>query len=185
MTKYIIEHMDEELYEWSMLEYTHISQHVGKENLIFTNVKKDKEKVECLGEVREESVNNLEFEKSCILDPTAEKTLEPIDSKKFEHFIFGGVLGDNPPKERTKKHFVKTYEKRNLGKEQMSTDTAVIAAQKIIEGIKLEHLKFAKDIVVPVREGEEVILPYKYLLEEGEVILTPGIKNKLKNEESF
>ena len=37
--KYVIVQMDPRLWKWSWLEYQHISRIVGKENLIFTNVK--------------------------------------------------------------------------------------------------------------------------------------------------
>ncbi|MEK6921972.1 MAG: hypothetical protein AABX82_08835 [Nanoarchaeota archaeon] len=77
--KYIIEHMDPELFDWCLLEYTHISEIVGKENLIFTNIKKaeEKKKLETLGSVEQKSVKELNLKSVCILDPAASKTLEP------------------------------------------------------------------------------------------------------------
>ena len=39
---YIIEHLEPKLWEWCILEYEHISQTVGKDNLWFTNIR-DKE----------------------------------------------------------------------------------------------------------------------------------------------
>ena len=38
--KFIIEHLEPELYDWCLIEYEHISKIVGKENLIFTNINK-------------------------------------------------------------------------------------------------------------------------------------------------
>ena len=34
--KFIIEHLEDEVWEWCILEYRHMSEFVGKENLIFT-----------------------------------------------------------------------------------------------------------------------------------------------------
>ncbi|PIY60292.1 hypothetical protein COY95_02530 [Candidatus Woesearchaeota archaeon CG_4_10_14_0_8_um_filter_47_5] len=36
--KFIIEHMEPELYPWCLLEYRHISQIVGKGQVVFTKV---------------------------------------------------------------------------------------------------------------------------------------------------
>ena len=38
-------------------------------------------------------------ERVCLLDPAAEKNLNPDDSKDFDVFLFGGILGmfDMPP----------------------------------------------------------------------------------------
>ncbi len=41
--KYIIEHLEPELFEWCLIEYEHISKLVNEDNLIFTNIKKQKD----------------------------------------------------------------------------------------------------------------------------------------------
>ena len=104
--KYILEHLEKRLYTWCLLEYEHISQLVGKEKLIFTNIKTEKQKAKLkpFGQVESKSVINLGLnnEKVCILDPFAPKTLTSEDGKRFEYFIFGGILGDYPMRARTK-----------------------------------------------------------------------------------
>ena len=112
--KYIVEHLEKNVYKWCLIEYTHISKIVGKENLIFTNVKKDKKKLEKLGEVREKSVKELNLKNACVLDPNAEITLSSKDNS-FGYLIFGGILGDYPPKKRTKSELSSKldFEKRN------------------------------------------------------------------------
>jgi len=42
MTKFIVEHLDPRLWKWSLLEYSHISDFVGKKNMIFTNIKRER-----------------------------------------------------------------------------------------------------------------------------------------------
>lgn len=184
--KYIIEHMDEEIYDWSILEYRHASSIVGKDNIIFTNIKKGKEKIQKLGKIHEKSVSEMNFNNICILDMDAKKLLQTKDKEKFEYFVFGGILGDNPPQKRTQKLIKKLKcETRNLGKKQMSTDTAVLAAKIILKGKTLEEIEFADTIMIPIRPGEDVILPFRYILKDGKLMLAQGIVKMLKNQKGF
>ncbi len=43
--KFIIEHLEPELYPWCLIEYKHISKIVGKNNLIYTNINKEYKKI--------------------------------------------------------------------------------------------------------------------------------------------
>jgi ribosome biogenesis SPOUT family RNA methylase Rps3 len=101
--KFIIEHLEPELFEWCRIEYEHISEIVGKQNLIFTNVKNSKNKkfLENLGLVYSDSICEKDFGKMCVLSQFAKKTLVSSDKNNFDCFLFGGILGDNPPKKRT------------------------------------------------------------------------------------
>lgn len=176
MTKIIIEHLDPKLWKWSLLEYGHVSEYIGKENMVYTNVKgeKSKEKLSALGTVYSEKVSELKLHNVCVLDPTAKEVLSPND--KFDFILVGGILGDFPPKKRTRKELTSKlpYPARNLGHNQMSTNTAAIVAWKIINGTPMENLKFKRKIVIKVGPYEEIILPYKYLLENGKLVLPEG-----------
>ena len=187
--KYIIEHLDQELYEWCMVEYSHISEIVGKEHLIFTNIKKteDKKKLEMLGNVEQKSVKELHLEKVCILDPAASKTLESRDKQTFDYLVFGGILGDWPPQQRTKKELSEKMnaEHRNLGEEQMSTNTAVYVAKKIMDGKKFSEFEFIEELVIPIEEGEEISLPFRFVVENGKPILAKGYIEFVKKQEVF
>lgn len=185
--KFIIEHLDPNVFPWSLLEYTNISNVVGKENLIFTNVKKDKSKLEPLGETHKQSAKelNLKQETVCILDPFAEKELQPSD--KFDYFLFGGVLGNDPMDGRTKDQISNNFpkaQKRRLGDKQMSTDTAVKVTHTILkEKIPFKDLIFADDLEIVFSQGYSQILPYRYLIENDKVLLTPGLIQLLKEED--
>ncbi len=169
---YIIEHLEPRLWDWCLIEYEHISEIVGKENLWFTNIKqeKDAKKLEKFGKVFFESVKEIkiDIDKICVLDPEADKTLTPEDSDNFQYFIFGGILGDFPPRRRTKEEltkFLPDAEKRNIGKEQMSTDNAVFTVKQIAEEKKkFEELKFIDNASIEINEFESVELPYRYNL---------------------
>ncbi|MEM4230732.1 MAG: hypothetical protein QXF25_02555, partial [Candidatus Pacearchaeota archaeon] len=104
MTIYIVEHLEQTLWDWCIYEYENISKIVGRKNLWITNIKnkKERKKLERFGKAFEESVSKMSLKNICVLDPEANKTLEPKEAKKFEYFIFGGILGDFPPKKRTK-----------------------------------------------------------------------------------
>jgi ribosome biogenesis SPOUT family RNA methylase Rps3 len=185
MATFVIEHLEPRLYKWSLLEYTHISEKVCKKNLLFTNT--NSKKLQKLGKTSKNSVTKLKLEKACVLDPEAPQTLTPTLARKFQYFIFGGILGDYPPKKRTSSSLTikLSCPAFNLGKEQMSTDTAVLVVQKITQGKKLSQLQFQQGLALKVAEGEEVILPYQYLVEKGKPVVTPGLKEMLKKQKSF
>ncbi|MGB9748477.1 MAG: SAM-dependent methyltransferase [Candidatus Woesearchaeota archaeon] len=187
--KYIIEHLENGLPKWCYLEYVNISKIVGRDNLIFTNIRrKFFEKLKDYGTVMEKSVSELNLKRVCVLDPEAKKRLDCKDSKKFDYFVFGGILGDFPAKKRTQKLLSSKFccKTRNLGKKQMPTDTAVKVAKLILEGRKFEELKFKDRIILKIRKNEEVILPFRFLLgKDGNPEITPGVVDYLKNKKEF
>ena len=123
----------------------------------------------------------------CILDPLAQKTLSPEDSELFNFFIFGGILGNEPMEGRTKKELsLPGVARRNLGKKQMSTDTAVLVSYKIInKKIPFSRLKFKDELEIKIGKNLSTILPYRYLIEKGKVILPKGLIKHIKTEDSF
>lgn len=192
MPTFVIEHLEPEVYGWCIIEYQFISEKVGKNNLIIANVrKKDPPKLKELGSIKKQSVAGLKLGNVCLLDSNAGKTLSSEDSGKFKYFLFGGILGDNPPKGRTKGLIRKLsqnkikFEARNLGREQMPTDTAVYAAKKILEGAKLGDLKFKEGIEIEIKGGESVILPYRYILENNKPVISGRLVDYLKNKKHF
>lgn len=186
--KFIIEHLEPEVFKWCLLEYRHISQIVGKNNLIFTKIKKkDLKKLSKLGKVESKSVKKLNLKRACILDPFATKTLSPKDAEIFDYLIFGGILGNEPMDGRTKKELsMPGTPRRNLGTKQMSTDTAVLVSYNIInKKISFNKLKFKDEIGINIGKDLSTILPYRYLLEKNKVVLPKGLIKYLKTEDKF
>lgn len=185
--KFIIEHLEDKIYPWCVIEYKNISNFIGKNNLIFTNVKKSEaKKLKNFGEVKTESVKNLNLKKSCLLDPNAEKELTPND--KFDYYIFGGILGDYPPRKRTNKLLNLKTEKRNLTKEQMPTDIAVIATKMVIDGKNLKDFKFKDKLKIEIKSGkyrEEIELPYRYLIINNKPFISKELIEYLKKKKSI
>ncbi len=189
--KFVIEHLSDELYAWCLIAYRHISKIVGKKNLIFTNVKKNKDitKLKKLGEVVRESVTKLGFRNACLLDPKAKKTLN--SKEKFNYFIFGGILGDFPEQGRTEKYLtskLKNVDVRNLGNKQMSTDTAVLVTHMITKGKEFNQIDFIDNPSIVLKKGkfqEEVNLPYRYVSKNGKPLMSKDIIKYLKNKKDI
>ena len=188
MTIYIIEHLEPELGEWCLIEYEHISEIVGSGNLWFTNVKKtgDRKKLEKFGKVFSKSVASLRLKNACVLDPEAEKMLS--NGEKFDYYIFGGILGDYPPRKRTKQELtsrMQNVKARNIGKEQMSTDNAVYAVKQIAKGKNLDKMKFIDTARIKINEIEEIELPYRYVLINGKPLMSRKLVKFLKEKKGF
>ncbi|MBI2629659.1 hypothetical protein HYW76_01015 [Candidatus Pacearchaeota archaeon] len=185
----IIEHLEPELYPWCIIEYKSISKIIGKSNLWFTNIKKeDKNKLEKYGKVSELSVKELNLKNSCILDPEAPNTLTSEEAKNFSFFIFGGILGDYPPRKRTEVEltkFIRNAEKRNIGKQQFSTDNAVFVVKQILQGKNLKEMKFQNEIEIPTGKYDSVILPYLYPLVKNKPRISKELVLFLKKKKGF
>ena len=191
--KFVIEHLEPELYDWCVIEYGHISKISGKGNLIFTNIKNKKEgsKLKKYGTIYNKGISELKFKKICILSQYSEKTLETEDKDNFEYFVFGGILGDNPAKRRTlelEKELEKAglqFETRNLGKKQMPTDTAVYVAKKILEGKELEDFKFVDELEIEINENESVNLNFRLVVDENRLVINEKLVDYLREKEEF
>ena len=187
---FIIEHLEPKLYPWCLIEYKHISKVVGKESLWFTNMLKinNKKELEGYGNLIDESVKKIKLENACVLDPNAKKTLNPKEAKNFRYYILGGILGDYPPKQRTKDEltkFIDEAEVRNIGKEQMSTDNAALVVKEIIGGKRLSELAFKDGIEIPIDKIASIQLPYRYRIIKGEPFISQELVIYLKNKKGF
>ena len=69
---------------------------------------------------------------------------------------------------------------RNIGKKQMSTDTAVYVVQQILLGTKLSELQFQDELEIPLGKNESTVLPYRYVVVDGKVRLSPELVAFLK-----
>ncbi len=191
--KFIIEHLEPELYEWCLIEYEHMSRIVGKDNLVFTNIKnkKDQERLKKYGTIEGKGISQLNFKKICVLSQYSDKTLKTEDKNEFDYFVFGGILGDNPAKKRTveltkelKKAGLK-FETRNLGEKQMPTDTAVYVTKKILDGKKFADFKFVDEMEIEINENECVNLNFRYVVDGGKLIINERLVGYLREKGGF
>jgi len=188
MAIYIIEHLEPRAYKWCLMEYGNISRIVGKENLWFTNIKRKNKNLEKIGRVFRDSVEKMNLKNACVLDPEAEQILNPKEAKQFDYFIFGGILGDNPPRKRTTPELtskIKDAEVRNIGKEQFSTDNAVFVTSEIAKGISFDKMKFIDTLTIKINDIESVDLPYRYPLINGKPQISEALISFLKRKKGF
>lgn len=188
--KYVIEHMEQGFTPWVVLEYCQIIKDVGKENLFLVSLppattEKDipKELLDLgLQWTTEDIVSYLmdtngvsKKDELCLLDPKAEIDLQPTDSTKFKYFIFGGILGDHPPRDRTGELKAKLQcPTRRLGNLQMTTDTAVRTTSIILEKkTPFEEIKFIDYPEIRFNKHEATEMPFRYVLDDKEIPIFP------------
>ena len=105
----IVEHLDPELEDWQALEYKCIAEECDASgfNFLLSGVRSISEISKQLSlpasNLTSESVESLYGtengrQRVCLLDPKGEKDLAPEDGEQFDVFLFGGILGDDPPR---------------------------------------------------------------------------------------
>ena len=149
------------------------------------------------------------LERICLLDPKAPVGLSVCDAglhtsaaaaehtdAPFTHFLFGGILGDDPPRDRTASLRQLGFPGRHLGSVQMSTDTALGVTKRVVEdGLRLGlaemdgqrgadaptdgtgALEFIDSPELHFGRGESVELPYRYLASAGGPLMAPGMRD--------
>ncbi len=135
-------------------------------------------------QVTTESVHDMpiQMERVLLLDPESPTPLTSDDAKDFDYLLFGGILGDDPPKDRTQELRKMGFATRHLGPVQMTTDTAVLVSQLVLEkGQSLETIPYIDRPEVKLRKGESVELPFRYIrLADGTPQLPRGLIEHLK-----
>lgn len=199
--------MEDGFSEWVTLEYAQIIRDVGASKLILVSVSKDigqkdipKVLVEMglqwthkgLESVVEEfpdlKLPPLRPGNVCLLDPRAKEDLSVGDKKEFEYLLFGGILGDHPPRDRTsellKLHPGLLVGKR-LGDKQMTTDTAIRVTQMIMrDSVPLNEIPFVDYPEFRFNKHEATEMPFRYVLDEknNKPILPEGMLDLIKKD---
>ncbi|MEM0217833.1 MAG: SAM-dependent methyltransferase [Candidatus Nezhaarchaeales archaeon] len=181
---FVVEHLEPRLSKWVLIEYEHASLIVGKDNLAFTNVKKGFKTLEKLGKVYRESATELfDNERVIVLDPKADKLLEPSDFDNVESVVVGGILGDHPPRGRTFALITSKMRRaraRSLGNRQFSIDGAIYMALKVAQGVKLSDIPVADSLTLKCG-NLEIYLPFSYPLVNGKPVICPKLIDYLLN----
>lgn len=185
---FVIEHLEPEVSKWLYLEYKHASKIVGRDRLVFTNVKKeDVDILSSLGIVKSRSfIEIFSQRKIVILDPRAKEKLKPEDLENKEAIVIGGILGDHPPRGRTRELITLRAPEaaaRNLGRGQFSIDGAVYMAKMVCEGFRLEDIPVRRGLRIKINERAEVYLPYVYPLRDGKPVISEELLRYLISEE--
>lgn len=188
--KFIVEHMEEGLSEWVIMEYRHMISQVGKGNLILsglssTTIDSAPSDIAEGAVLTSKTVLELtEKHKVLLLDPASPQEMSPEDGLPdagFEFLLFGGILGDDPPQDRTKLLRVQGFATRHLGNHQMTTDTAVMVSKKIFEGARLGEIPFIDRPDIVLGKNERVEMPFRYIKEaNGQPKVPPGFIELLR-----
>lgn len=203
---YIVEHLDSELEDWQGLEYTTISAESDSTSNKFLLSGLDASLLDpstpsgaLITKIPDSSktVTSVEKlystpearERVCLLDPKGAKDICPEDGEEFDAFLFGGILGDDPPRDRTADLRKLGFPGRRLGPEQMTTDTAVRTTRMVVQqGIPLGEIQYVdrpdieiKDEDGKVIKGETIEMPFKYVKDEktGKAIMPEGMLDLL------
>ncbi|KAK7052999.1 hypothetical protein VNI00_004320 [Paramarasmius palmivorus] len=206
---YVIEHMEDDddisktVPPWVNLEYAHMRTLAGSGSKVyFTNLskssaqnletkfgstKEDEAEAKCyttsvLDLIKQELGGSLE--KVCLLDPKAEKELSPEDGDgRFEWFLFGGILGDDPPRDRTGELRVLGFPGRRLGPVQMTTDTALGVTKRVVQDkILLDKIDYIDYPTIRFNSKESVEMPFRYMTKESQPLLPPGMRELLHED---
>ncbi|THH32840.1 hypothetical protein EUX98_g1364 [Antrodiella citrinella] len=183
---YTIEHMEEDdaasktIPRWVELEYKHMQNLAGpSSNVYFTHVSfSSKSSLETLFSSPSPSAavkafthsvlevmaqQNIPLDRVCLLDPKAPEALSPADGEgRFAWFLFGGILGDDPPRDRTADLRVLGFPARHLGPVQMTTDTALGVTKLVVEDkIPLDEITYVEFPTIRFNAKESVEMPFR------------------------
>jgi len=175
---YVVEHMEEDYGEWCHLEYIHMIEGVrgSGHRVRFTNLPDDAAaKLRAAAPDADCGAASVHVPgtlpagaRVCLLDPKATEPLQPGDAALFDTFVFGGILGDDPPKYRTSELHSLGAATRHLGPVQMTTDTAVLVTHAVVGlGQPLDQLPYLDRPDVVLGPHESINLPFRYLTVPG------------------
>ncbi|CAP92869.1 hypothetical protein E8E15_002702 [Penicillium rubens] len=191
---FVVEHLDPELGPWSTLEYACIAResHDRGARFLLSSVPAELQMPADLAatkglEVEQRSVEEIfadRKDKVCLLDPSAQTELSPEDGDNFEVFLFGGILGDDPPRDRTSELRKKGYVGRRLGPKQMTTDTAVRVTRLVVhEKTPLEDIQYVDYPELLINEHERTEMPFRYVKGANEQPIMPdGMVDLIKKD---
>ncbi|OTB09187.1 hypothetical protein M426DRAFT_134115 [Hypoxylon sp. CI-4A] len=196
---YIVEHLDPELGPWSELEYIAIAKETqrsgaGNSTFMLSSLPDGFQVPDKLAAVPAFRAENRGVEdiypegagkdRVCLLDPQAEKDLNPDDKGVFDVFLFGGILGDDPPRDRTSELRKKGFQGRRLGPVQMTTDTAVRVTRMVIEEqFTLSKVPYVDFPDLKFNEHESTQMPFRYVTDkEGKPIMPEGMVDLIKKD---
>ncbi|TKY86925.1 hypothetical protein EX895_004213 [Sporisorium graminicola] len=154
-------------------------------------------------------------DKVCLLDPKSPYAVSITDAGKvssstkpaaaggpFEFFLYGGILGDDPPRDRTSSLRQLGFPSRHLGGIQMTTDTALGVTKRCVEDLLLlalddtqqqeqdwgdvqqakGKLQWVNHPELNFGKGESVEMPFRYMVDEARAVTASGAGQPLMPE---
>ena len=122
-----------------------------------------------------------------MLDPQAKKLLDPEEASNAEAIVIGGILGDNPPRGRTRKLLTSRFKEakpRSLGPYQFSIDGAVYVATMVAKGLRPTEIEIEINPTIEIDLGEYgstiIELPYAYPVVKGKPLISPELLEHIR-----
>ena len=183
----VIEHMEDGISRWMLEEYREAVRVAGEQGYRVVIAGVAREDIAALLEGLGAEVLGVGGERvydrvdAIVLDPRAPKPLEPWEAGRACCLVIGGIMGDHPPRGRTRLLSWRYLNaaKRNLGPHQLSIDGAVKVALMIASGRRLGEVGMTvkPGIRLKTPMGEvEVQLPYAYPLRpDGRPWIAEGV----------
>ncbi|KAI9801373.1 MAG: hypothetical protein M1825_003352 [Sarcosagium campestre] len=191
---FIVEHLDPELGPWSTLEYLAIARESHDAGVRFC-LSSLPESLQVTTELQNlpdfaverrsvETIYSEDKSRVCLLDPGATVELSVEDGDTFDVFLFGGILGDDPPRDRTSELRKLGFEGRRLGPKQMTTDTAVRVTRTVVQGkVPLDEIDFVDDPEIKIDEHESSEMPFRYIRgPDGQPVMPEGMIELIKKD---
>lgn len=185
---FVIEHLEPNLSEWLLIEYSHAAQIVGRKRLLITKVKKKSEfrKLARVARVERKRARELFKQRELIvLDPHARKNLSSADLRGKRAIVIGGILGEEPPLGRTKELLTRSLPRtlaRNLGKHQLAIDGAAYIVKRVLDGKRLEEVPVQLGLEIQISEVHSTFLPYAFPLVRGKPLISRALIVYLKRD---
>ncbi|KAF2266718.1 DUF431-domain-containing protein [Lojkania enalia] len=191
---FVVEHLDPELEAWSSLEYYTIASecHATGAKFLLSSVPASlklpanlQHAAGLMVETRGmEEIYADQKDKVCLLDPAASEDLCPDDGGLFDIFLFGGILGDDPPRDRTSELRKKGYQGRRLGPLQMTTDTAVRVTRMVVQDkIAVDKVPYIDHPELKISKNESTQMPFRYVQgKDGQPIMPEGMVDLIKKD---
>lgn len=184
----VIEHLEAYVNRWLLKEYEFVSE-TFKNRVIFTNVTKECDRLllQPLGIVHKTSAIELlnNVDNVIVLDPSAKERLQVADLRMARYVVIGGIMGDDPPKGRTKLLITSRLSKalpRNLGEKQFTIAGAAYILRQVESGKNINDIKYVFGLKIKKRLTKdieiEIDLPYAFPLDEqGNIVLPRGYED--------
>ncbi|KAK9368727.1 SAM-dependent RNA methyltransferase, partial [Lipomyces kononenkoae] len=200
--KYVVEHMEEGISPWVLLEYLAISHDVGGGAKFYLTSLAPSLKSSLPAQLADPEVATTtstevidlpgvrslaEHGRMCLLDPSVTKDLAPEDAEEFDYFVFGGILGDHPPRDRTGELRKYGFEGRRLGPKQMTTDTAIRVTKIVVEDqVPLDKIEYVDFPELRWNKHESTEMPFRYVKDgvTGEPIMPVGMRELIRQDSS-
>lgn len=185
-TALVIENCEEKASDWLLAEYSHSASLWP--GTVFTGVRDARmhSALAKVGEAVSQDVVEYTGGEGCIiLDHQSPDVLKTADFDRASFIVVGGILGYDKPLGRTKKFITSRFDERknvfrNIGRIQLTIDSAVFVARAIYLGATLEEIEITSEVEVKWDEVHSTLLPYGYPVVDGRVLVTPGLVEILR-----